>query len=127
MKDFIAQAARRFAETMLYWKGYLHAKEIQGYMGVSERTARSMISDWRDQGLLPPYRNYTQRRLVPFEDFDPGPCVTDPRITYSLLLAAEDFPGNPFSSVGLAEWRARPVTDGQDFQRAKSRDRCGVP
>ena len=103
MEDFLARVARRFAETMLYWKGNLRANEIQRYLGVSERTARSMISDWRSQGILPPYRNYAQRCLVPPEDFDPGPYVTDPRLTYSLLLVAEDFLGNPFSSVGLPD------------------------
>ena len=101
MEDLIVRVARRFAENMLYWKGHLRAKEIQQYLGVSERTARTMISLWRDQGLLPAYRNYIQRRLVPLEDFDPGPCVTDPTITYALLLIAEDLPGNPFSSFGL--------------------------
>ncbi len=101
MEGLTVRVARRFAETMLYWKGHLQAKEIRRFLGVSERTARTMISLWRDQGILPPYRNYSQRRLVPSEDFDPGPQVTDPTITYSLLLVAEAVPGNPFSSLGL--------------------------
>lgn len=97
----MARVARRFAETVLYWKGHLRAKEIQRYLGVSERTARTIISHWRDEGLLPPYRNYAQRRLVPLEDFDPGPHVTDPTNTYALMLVAEDLPGNPFSPFSL--------------------------
>ena len=101
MKGQIIQMARRFAETMLYWKGHLRAQEIQEFLGVSERTARTMISQWRDQGLLPPYRNYTQRRLVPPDGFDPGPPVSDSAITYVLLLVGKDLPGNPFSSFGL--------------------------
>lgn len=101
MDDLIVQVARRFAESMLYWKGHLQAKEIQRFLGISERTARTMISRWRDEGLLPPYTNYSQRRLVPSDDFDPGPQVSDPTLAYSLLLVAEDLPGNPFFSLGL--------------------------
>ncbi len=101
MEDMVLQVSRRFAETMLYWKGHLRAVEVQRFLGVSERTARTLISRWRDQGLLPPYRNYAERRLVPPENFDPGPRVSDPTLTYSLLLVAEDLPGNPFSSLDL--------------------------
>ena len=99
--DIGRQVSRRFAETMLFWRGYLQAREVWDFAGVSERTARSLISDWRATGLLPPYRSSAGRRLVPVEDFDPGPCVTDPKITFSLLLAAEHFPGSPFSAVAL--------------------------
>ena len=70
--------ARRFAETMLFWRGHLRAKDIQDFLGVSERTARSLISDWRAEGLLPRYKPSAERRLVPMEKFDPGPSVTDP-------------------------------------------------
>ena len=95
------EIAFRFAETMLFWRGHLRAKDIEVFLGVSERTARSLISDWRTGGLLPRYRQSAERWLVPGEHFDPGPCVTDPEITLALLLAAEHLPGNPFSSTAL--------------------------
>ena len=91
--------ARRFAETMLYWRGHLRAKEVQDFLDVSERTARSLISEWRDAGLLPRYQASNERRLVPMEKFDPGPAVTDPKVALSLLLVADRLPGNPFSPV----------------------------
>ena len=93
--------ARRFAETMLFWRGHLRAKEIQDFLGVSERTARSLISDWRDAGILPRYRHSSERCLVPDDEFDPGPSVTDPNVAFSLLIVADLFPGNPFSSTAL--------------------------
>ena len=42
----IRDVARRYAETMLYWRGHLRAREVQDYLGVSERTARSLIDRW---------------------------------------------------------------------------------
>ena len=93
--------ARRFAETMLFWRGHLKAKEVQGFLGVSERTARGLIADWRDAGILPRYRHSSARRLVPADEFDPGPPVTDLNVAFSLLIVADLFPGNPFSSTTL--------------------------
>ena len=97
------QVSRRFAESMLFWRGHLQAKEVRDFAGVSERTARSLLSDWRADGLLPPYRPSAQRRLVPAENFDPSPSVTNPTIAFSLLLAAEHLPGSPFSLATLPE------------------------
>ena len=94
--------ARRFVETMLYWRGHLQAKEVQDYLGVCERTARSLIANWRSDGILPRYRHGATRRLVPAEDFDPGPPVTDPNVALSLLLVADRSTGNPFGPVALA-------------------------
>ena len=94
------QIARRFAETMLFWRGRLQARDVQDFAGVSERTAWSLLSDWRSNGLLPPYRQVrpgVERRVIPVEDFDPGPHVTDPGIAFPLLLTAGHLPGNPFS------------------------------
>ena len=91
--------ARRFAETMLFWRGHLRAKEVWELLGVSERTARSLISEWREAGLLPRYQASTERRLVPAEEFDPAPAVTDPKVALSLLLVADCHPGNPFAPV----------------------------
>ena len=62
-----------------------------------------MTSEWRSQGLLPPYRPSAERCLVPVEEFDPGPQVTDPNIAFSFLLAAEQSPGNPFSTTAMPE------------------------
>lgn len=94
------EAALRFAETMLYWRGHLKAKEIQDFLGVSERTARSLISKWRRfDAILPLYRPNAERRLVPTEEFDPSPAVTDPNVALSLLLVADRLPGNPFAPV----------------------------
>ena len=93
--------ARFFAEVMLYWRGHLRAKEIQDFLGVSERTARSLIADWRAQGLLPRYRPRAERHLTPAEDFDPSPSVVDPNFAFSLLLLADRVPGNPFSMNAL--------------------------
>ena len=103
------EAALRFAETMLYWRGHLKAKEIQDFLGVSERTARSLISKWRRfDAILPLYRPGAERRLVPTEEFDPGPAVTDPNVALSLLLVADHLPGNPFASVS-------PLGGGHDL------------
>ena len=93
--------ARRFAETMLFWRGHFRAKEVQDFLGVSERTARGLIADWRDAGILPRYRHSAERRLVPDDEFDPGPPVTDPNVAFSLLVVADLLPGNPFSSTAL--------------------------
>ena len=94
--------ARRFAEVMLYWRGHLKATEVQDYLGVSERSARSLISNWREiDGILPPYRPTKERRLVPSQEFAPGSDVTDPNIILSLLTADKHFPGNPFATVSL--------------------------
>ena len=82
---------------MLFWRGRLQAWEVQNFAGISERTARNLLSEWRVGGLLPPYRPSAERCLVPIEDFDPGPHVTDPDIAFSLLLTGEDLPGNPFA------------------------------
>ena len=91
--------ARRFAETMLYWRRHLRAKEVQDFVGVSERTARSLIRGWRIDGILPPYRAAHGRRLVPARDFKPTAEVADPNVALSLLLVADHLPGNPFSMV----------------------------
>ena len=95
------QVAHRFAETMLFWRGRLQAGEVRDFVGVSERTARNLLSEWRTRGLLPPYRPSAERCLVPVEDFDPGSLVTDPVIAFSLLLAANHLPGNPFALCAL--------------------------
>ena len=103
------EAALRFAETMLYWRGHLKAKEVQDFLGVSERTARSLISNWRRfNSILPPYRPSAERCLVPTEEFDPGPAVTDPNVALSLLLVADRVPGSPFSLVA-------PLGGGHDI------------
>ena len=95
------QVARRFAETMLFWRGRLQAREVQEFAGVSERTARNLLSEWRIGGILPPYSPSTERCLIPVEDFDPGSFTTDPVIAFSLLLAANHLPGNPFALYAL--------------------------
>ena len=104
----IRQVARYFAETMLFWRGGLIAKDVQEFLGVSERTARSLISDWRADGLLPPYKPKAQRRLTPSDDFVPDHSVTNPNIAVALLLTAHSLPGNPFSSVA-------PIAGGHDL------------
>ena len=53
----------------------------------------------RFDGILPLYRPSAERRLVPTEDFDPGPAVTDPNVALSLLMVGDLLPGNPFSLV----------------------------
>jgi len=93
--------ALRFAETMLYWRGHLRAKDIQDFLGVSERTARGLLADWRAEGRLPHHKMNAVRRLALFKGFDPGPPVTDPNIAFSLLLDADRVPGNPFSTTAL--------------------------
>ena len=76
---------------------------------MSERTSRSLIAGWRRfDAILPRYRPGAERRLVPAEEFDPGPTVTDPNVALSLLLLADRFPGNPFSSVA-------PLGGGHDL------------
>ena len=95
------QVVRRFAETMLFWRSRLQAREVQDFAGVSERTARSLLSDWRTDGLLPPYSPSTERCLIPVEEFDPGSPVTDPVFAFSLLLSANHLPGNPFALYAL--------------------------
>lgn len=93
-----AETARRFAETMLYWRGHIRAKEVQDFLGVSERTARGLIDGWRRfDAILPRYQPGAARRLVPVADFTPGPAVSDPDVALSLLLAAEHLPANPFA------------------------------
>lgn len=91
--------SRLFVETMLYWRGHLRARDVQKFLGVSERTARTLIRGWRIDGILPPYRAADARHLIPPPAFDPGPHVTDPNVTLSLLLAADRLPGNPFAAV----------------------------
>ena len=109
MEKLETKIALHFALTMLYWRGHLRAKEVQDFLGVSERTARSLIGNWRRfDALLPPYRATAERRLVPTEDFDPGPAVTDPNAALSLLLMADGLPGNPFSPVA-------PLGGGHDL------------
>ena len=93
------RVARCFAETMLFWRGHLRAREVWEFLGVSERTARSLLSEWREAGILPRYRPSAERRLLPVEEFAPGPDVIDPMVALSLLLLAERLPGNPFASV----------------------------
>ena len=100
MEKLETEIALRFAVTMLYWRGHLRVKEVQDFLGVSERTARSLIINWRRfDGILPPYRANAERRLVPAAEFDPGPAVTDPNRALSLLLMADHLPGNPFAPV----------------------------
>ena len=109
MDKLETQIALRFAETMLYWRGHLRAKEVQDFLRVSERTARSLIGNWRRfDALLPPYLATAERRLVPTEEFDPGPAVTDPNAALSLILMADGLPGNPFSPVA-------PLGGGHDL------------
>lgn len=95
------EVARRFAETMFFWRGHLRAKEVWEFLGVSERTARSLISEWREAGILPRYQPTPERRLFPAEEFVPGPAVIDPRVALSLLLMADQLPGNPFAPFAL--------------------------
>lgn len=98
----IKRLARRYAETMLYWRGHLRAREVQDYLGVSERTARSLIAGWRRfDGILPRYRRGPVPRLVPDDRFTPGPAVTDTNITLSLMLIADRLPGNPLGTTPL--------------------------
>ena len=97
------RVAHRFAETMLFWRGRLRAREVQDFAGVSERTARNLLSEWRTGGLLPPYTPSAERCLIPVEDFDPGSLVTDPVTAFSLLLGANRLPGNPFALCALPE------------------------
>ena len=104
-----AKIALRFAETMLYWRRHLQAKEIQDFLGVSERTARSLIADWRRfDDILPRYRPGAERRLVPADEFAPDPAVSDPAVALSLLLAADHLPANPFAPVA-------PLGGGHDL------------
>ena len=104
-----SDAALRFAETMLYWRGHLKAKEVQDFLGVSERTARSLISKWRRfDAILPHYRPNAERRLVPMEEFEPSSVVSDPNVALSLLLVADRLPGNPFAPVA-------PLGGGHDL------------
>jgi len=97
------RVSRRFAEMMLFWRGYLHARDIVDFAGVSERTARNLISDWRAIGLLPPYKASAKRRLVPDHDFDPGLHVSDPSTALALLLSAQNLPGCPFPREAIPE------------------------
>ncbi len=91
------EVVRRFAETMLHWRGRLQASEVQEFAGVSERTARRLLQDWRISGLLPRYKPNAEHCLVPADDFDPGACVTAPGIALALLVVADHMPGNPFA------------------------------
>lgn len=103
------KTAQRFAETMLYWREEMRASDVQKYLGVSERTARTLISRWRGHGgILPRFRPGHMRCLVPVEGFSPPKEVQDPAITFTLLLTAEHFPANPFSS-------SAPVAGGHDL------------
>ena len=72
---------------MLFWRGYLNAQDVQDFLGVSERTARSLIGKWRYSHLLPPYR-HSDRKLMPPEGFKPHGDVSNPDIAFSLLLIA---------------------------------------
>ncbi len=109
MGSLEGEAALRFAETMLYWRGHLKAKEVQDFLGVSERTARSLISKWRRfDAILPLYRPNPERCLIPTKEFDPGPDVTDPNVALSLLLVADRLPSNPFAPVA-------PLDGGHDL------------
>ena len=94
---------RHFVENMLYWRRHLRAREVQEFLGVSERTARTLIRGWRIDGILPPYRAADARYLIPPPAFDPGPVVTDPNVALSLLLIADRLPGNPFATVALPD------------------------
>ena len=89
--------ARRFAETMLHWRGRLRTEDLREYLGVSERTARRLISDWRGDGILSRGIPGSERGLAPGRRFAPDPSVTDPAVTLSLLLNWRDTPGNPFA------------------------------
>ena len=73
------ELGRRFAESMLYWRRHLRAREVQEFLGVSERTARSLIRGWRIDGILPPYRAANGRRLMPSPDVQtPDACSDGP-------------------------------------------------
>ena len=95
--------ALRFAETMLYWRGHLRAGDIQDFLGVSERTARSLLADWRAEGRLPYHKRNAAPRFISQEGFDPGPPVTDANVAFSLLLNAKVVPGNPFFTTASPE------------------------
>ena len=101
------QIAKRFAETALYWRGHLRAKEVQKFLGVSERTARSFISDWRHWRLLPKYR-HEAKCLKPSDDFNPKSPASDLSIAFNLLLMGDKFIGNPFALFG-------PIGGGHDL------------
>ena len=92
----------RFAETMLYWRGILPTRELQAFLDVSERTARSLVRGWRQRDMLASHRPGHARGLLPINGFEPGPSVTDPNIALSLLLTADLLPGNPFAMTPMA-------------------------
>ena len=102
MTNVADDATRRFAETMLYWRGRLRISEVQDFAGVSERTARAWVGRWRGRGLLPLFRQNRYRALLPVEGFDPGTPASDLNRALSLLVATEESPGNPFASVAPA-------------------------
>ena len=91
------KSGQRFAETMLYWRGSMRAVDVEEYLGISKRTAHTLISRWREKGILPRFRPGHMRYLVPTEDYSPPVEVQDASITFALLLAANHFPANPFS------------------------------
>ena len=90
------------------WRGRLKAEEVQKFAGVCERTARSLLAEWRFSGLLPTYRPNAERCLLAAHDFEPDPSVTNPAIVFPLLLIADRLPGNPFSMCA-------PVYGGHDL------------
>ena len=92
---------RRFAETMLFWRGYLTLRDIEEFGGVSTRTASNLTSEWRSRGVLPVYKSHARRRLEPSERFEPDTEVTRPEFAFFSLLTADSVPGNPFSKVSL--------------------------
>ena len=81
---------------MLYWRRHLRAKEVQDFLGVSERTARSLLRGWRIDGILPPYRAADGRRIIPAPTFTPDAAVADPDVALSLLLVADRPAGQPY-------------------------------
>lgn len=82
----------------------MRAADVQQYLGVSERTARTLISRWRDrEGILPRFRPGHMRSLTPEEGFTPSTEVQDPVIMFALLLTAEHFPANPFAQVAPSD------------------------
>ena len=95
--------ARRFAETMLFWRQRLQARDLMDFLGVSERAARALLQDWRTDALLPRYTANRRQGIKPADGFNPGGGAADFNLTLTLLLLADDFPGNPFSSTALPE------------------------
>ena len=88
--------AHRFAETMLFWRKSMRAVDLAEYLGVSERTARSLIQEWRVEGLLPAYTKYPRGGIKPDPDFNPGPPANDFEYHIRAALDRQGFCRKPF-------------------------------